>query len=44
MQAEYVVVDESHNDRSDLMTDPQKMTLSELRGMDENSSEFETED
>ena len=44
MQAEYVVVDESHNHRSDLMTDPQKKTLSELREMDENSSAFETDD
>lgn len=39
-----MVVDESRNERSDLLKDPKKKTLRDLMFMDENSSVFETED
>jgi len=39
-----MVVDESRNERSDLLKDTQKKTLRDLMFMDENSSVFETEE
>ena len=44
MQAKYLVVDESRNERSLLVNNVERKSLSELLEMDDNSSVFDTED
>jgi hypothetical protein len=44
MQAKYLVVDESRNERSLLVNNVERKSLSELLEIDDNSSVFDTED
>ena len=44
MQAKYLVVEESRNERSLLVNNVERKSLSELLEMDDNSSVFDTED
>jgi hypothetical protein len=43
MQAEYLVVDESRNERSELLKRVDKKSLHELLEMDDENSEIETD-